>query len=802
MDEARDPTAKDKEEAARPRRRWRWLRWSIAALLSLLLVLDLAFPPPLPASRDTSTLVVARDGTPLRAFADAQGVWRYPATPESVSPLYLQALLNYEDRWFWRHPGVNPWALLRAGRQWVSERRIVSGGSTLTMQVARILDPHTRTPWGKFKQLLRAVQLEVHLDKRQILQLYLERAPYGGTIEGVEAASWAYLGKPAAQLSQAEAALLAVLPQSPSRLRPDRHPEAAQRARDKVLERMVELGVWSPEEVADARIEPVVARSLQAPLHAALLAQRLRQQQPRAARIESTLDIGLQRTLEERVSAYFSQLPERTSAALLVVDNATLEARAYVGSVAFGDKARLGHVDMVQAWRSPGSTLKPFLYAMALDDGLIHSESLLVDAPQSFGGYRPGNFDAAFNGPVGAATALRLSLNVPSVDLLDRVGPSRFAARLGNAGIGLRFPHGSQPNLALILGGTGAKLEELVGAFAALNRDGIAGHVRYTPDDALIERRLVSPGAAWIVREILESNPRPGYGSGTFDVGSRPRVAWKTGTSYGYRDAWAIGSTRRHTVGVWVGRPDGTPLPGQYGAVTALPLMFEVIDSLPRAQGDNAPRAMPASVQEQDICWPLGTAAAETPPALCQRRFPAYVLDGAVPPTFAERDARLWQPGLVRVQVDAASGLRVSPGCEGRRVLKEVEIARWPARVSPWLPAAQRQASRLPPLAPGCPGDGRDSGGALHIEGLNDRAVLARAPGSRHGVRLQVRALGSDEPVDWLLDGRWIARTQGARPFLRDYDEPGEHTLTALAGDGAWTQVRFRVLRPVREETR
>jgi penicillin-binding protein 1C len=780
----------------RRNRRWLpWLRWGTVALLCTLLLLDQLFPPPLPRSRDTSSLVVARDGTPLRAFADAQGVWRYPATPEQVSPLYLQALLNYEDRWFWRHPGVNPWALLRASAQWLGQRRIVSGGSTLTMQVARILDPHSRTPWGKLKQLLRAVQLEVHLDKRQILTLYLERAPYGGTIEGVEAASWAYLGKPAAQLSHAEAALLAVLPQSPSRLRPDRHPERAQAARDKVLMRMASLGVWTQETAQDAQVEPVVARSLQPPLHAALLAQRLRSAQPRAARIESTVDIGLQRTLEERVSAYFSQLPERTSAALLVVDNASMEARAYVGSIAFGDKARLGHVDMVQAWRSPGSTLKPFLYAMALDDGLIHSESLLVDAPQSFGGYRPGNFDASFNGPVSAASALRLSLNVPAVDLLDRVGSARFAARMAHAGVGLRFPHGTQPNLALILGGTGTRLEELVGAFAAFNREGIAGRVRYTADEPLVERRLVSPGAAWIVGETLKSNPRPGYGTGTFDVATRPAVAWKTGTSYGYRDAWALGSTRRYTVGVWVGRPDGTPLPGQYGAITALPLMFEVIDSLPRSIGDTAPRTAPASVEPVAICWPLGVAQAQTAAELCQRKFDAYALDGAVPPTFAERDAQRWQPGVVRYQADAVSGLRVSMECLAQHDVQERQIARWPAQVSPWLSLAERNASRLPALAPGCTDDGRDSEGVLHIEGLNDGTVLRAAPGSDKGVPLQVRALGADTRVDWLLDGRWVAQTQGGRYFLRDYAEPGEHTLTALAASGAWAQVRFKVIR-------
>jgi penicillin-binding protein 1C len=784
------------KDASRLRRLLPWLRWGTVAFLCTLLLLDLVFPPPLPKQRDTSTLVVARDGTPLRAFADGAGIWRYPTTPEQVSPLYLQALLNYEDRWFWRHPGVNPVAMLRAGGQWMRRGRIVSGGSTLTMQVARILDGAggTRSLWGKLRQLLRAVQLEAHLSKREILALYLERAPFGGTIEGVEAASWAYLGKPAARLSHAEAALLVVLPQSPSRWRPDREPEAARVARDKVLDRMAQLGVWPRADVDDAKIEPVVSRQLHAPLSAALLAQRLRSQHPDAERIVTTLDPGLQRTLEERVAAYFSNLPVRTSAALLVVDNASLEARAYVGSVTFGDKARLGHVDMVQAWRSPGSTLKPFLYGLALDDGLIHSESLLIDAPQSFGGYRPGNFDAAFNGPVGAAEALRLSLNIPAVDLLDRVGPARFSARLGNAGIALKYPRGAKPNLSLILGGTGARLEDLVGAYAAFNRDGIAGRVRYTPSDPRIDRRLLSPGAAWIVRSMLEANPRPGDRDDTFDRGSHPRVAWKTGTSYGFRDAWAIGATRRYTVGVWVGRPDGTPLPGQYGAVTALPLLFEVTDSLPRARGDDAPRPPPASVAESEICWPLGIAADAQPPSLCQRRMKAWSLNGTVPPTFAERGARLWSAGRERFDVDARSGERVSAVCSLPHATAPREIARWPALASPWLSLDTRRQSRLPPLAADCMADGRDASEELRIEGINDNATLTRAPGSAHPVRLSLRALGTGARVQWLLDGHSIGESEGARPFVRDFAEPGTHTLTALAETGAWSSLRFRIL--------
>ncbi|MBN7136631.1 penicillin-binding protein 1C, partial [Lysobacter enzymogenes] len=666
-----------------------WATLALASLASVAMLLDLAFPLPLPRARDAGAVVVARDGTPLRAFADRDGVWRYPVETSQVSPLYLQALLNYEDRWFWRHRGINPAAMARAAAQWLRSGRVVSGGSTLTMQVARILDAEPgerrRSLWAKSRQMLRALQLEAHLSKPQILALYLNRAPFGGTVEGVEAASWAYLGKPSSRLSHAEAALLTVLPQSPSRLRPDREPERARIARDKVLARMAQLGVWTRAQVADAKVEPVVARSLQPPRFAPLLAQRLRFADPRAARLVSTIDPGLQRTLEDRVAAYFSTLPERTSAALLVVDNASLEARAYVGSVTFGDAARLGHVDMVQAWRSPGSTLKPFLYGLALDDGLIHSESLFVDAPQSFGGYRPGNFDTAFNGPVGAASALRLSLNIPAVDLLDRVGPARFSARLAHAGIDLHWPRGAQPNLAMILGGTGARLEDLVGAYAAFNRGGIAGRVRYRRGEPVVERRLLSPGAAWIVREILEANPRPGSVEQTFDAGGRPRVAWKTGTSYGFRDAWALGSTRRYTVGVWVGRPDGTPLPGQYGAVTALPLLFETIDSLPRVRGDAVPLPPPASVRQIEICWPLGLPPDPAEPQLCQRRREAWTLDGSAPPTFAERDARLWSAGVERFEVDARSGLRLSAECAREHVREARALARWPALASPWL---------------------------------------------------------------------------------------------------------------------
>ncbi|MEO7323307.1 MAG: penicillin-binding protein 1C [Dokdonella sp.] len=762
-------------------------------LVTVALILDRLFPLPLPDADSGSTVVLARDGTPLRAFPDSDGVWRYPVKLEDVSPLYVQALLTYEDRWFYRHPGVNPFALARAFAQWVVHRRLLSGGSTLTMQVARILDGTPHSAAGKLRQIFRALQLEAHLTKQQILTLYLDRAPFGGTIEGVEAASWAYLGKPASRLSHAEAALLAVLPQMPSRLRPDRQPDAARRARDKVLGRMADLGVWTRAEVHDAQIELVAARALQPPLSAALLAERLHEERPHLRRISTTIDAELQRALEARVSDYLTRLPDRTSAALLVVDNSNLEARAYVGSGAFGDEQRLGHVDMVRAWRSPGSTLKPFLYGLALDDGLIHSESLLIDAPQSFGTYRPGNFDMAFNGPIGAAEALRLSLNVPAVDLINRIGPVRFAARLTNAGLDLRLPRGVEPNLSVILGGAGVRMEDLVGAYTALNRGGVAGRVRYARDDATTDRRILSEGAAWIIRAILEANPRPGYAPGTFDPGSRPRVAWKTGTSYGFRDAWAVGATRQYTVAVWIGRPDGTPLPGQYGAVTALPLMFQLVDSLPRNATSIAPQPPPTSVTESDVCWPLGLAFDPAHPDLCFQKHSAWILNGVTPPTLPERDSTLWSAGVMHVRVDTA-GARLSSGC-GEKPAREIDIARWPALAYPWLSRTQRRRASLPPLAQGCTADGLDASQPIRIEGIADNAAIARAPNSDKPATLRLHALGATGQVLWLVNGKLEGETRGSADFEYAFSETGAQDITALAASGAYAQVQVRVLR-------
>ncbi|MBO9355516.1 penicillin-binding protein 1C [Bordetella petrii] len=621
---------------ARGRRRAALLAGLLLAALAVLWGLDRRFPLP-PVDSGGAAVVVAADGTPLRTYPSRDGMWRYPVGPGQVAPVYLETLLGYEDRWFYWHPGVNPVALGRAAWQWLAHGRIVSGGSTLTMQVARLLDPQlaalpSRSPAAKLRQIARALQLEWHYSKDEILAMYLTHAPMGGIVEGVEMAARLWLGKSARDLSPAEAALLTALPQAPSRLRPDRHPRAAQAARDKVLDRMRARG-WSAAEVADARIETVAAPPLRARWLAPLAAQRLLAGQRRAGRqpsiVASTLDAEIQATAERMLLDRVDALPPKVSMAVLVMDNDTLEVKAYAGSADFSDASRYAHVDMVRGVRSPGSTLKPFLYAQALDEGLVHSESLLLDAPLSFGGYAPGNFQAAFSGPVSVAQALQRSLNVPAVDLLDRVGPARFAAALLAGGVRLRMPDGAKPNLSLILGGAGTTLEELVGAYRALARGGLAGRPRLAPRQPRVESRMMSAGAAWIVRDILEGGGHPDR---PLAQGGRP-LAWKTGTSFGFRDAWALGVTDAWTIGVWVGRPDGTPNPGFFGANVAAPLLRDIAAALPGGAAVRGPR--PSSVQAVVTCWPTGWRQGSAQAGACAQPRAAWALDDTVPPAFA-----------------------------------------------------------------------------------------------------------------------------------------------------------------------
>ncbi|WP_338514202.1 peptidoglycan glycosyltransferase PbpC [Pseudomonas poae] len=759
-------------------------------VIALLWLADRLWPLPLPQD-DLARVVLAEDGTPLWRFADANGVWRYPVQTGEVSPYYLDALLTYEDRWFYEHPGVNPLSLVRAIWQNLTGARVVSGGSTLSMQVARLLDPHSRTWHGKLRQLWRTAQLEWHLSKEQILNLYLNRAPFGGTLQGVAAASWAYLGKSPAQLTHAEAAMLAVLPQAPSRLRPDRHPQRAQQARDKVLRRLAEFQVWPQSAVDEALEEPLLLAPRLEPSLAPLLARRLNRADSPPL-IRTTLDATLQRRLEDLLLGWRARLPEHTSAAILVVEEETMAVRAYLGSVDINDARRFGHVDMISALRSPGSTLKPFLYGMALDEGLIHSESLLQDVPRRYGDYRPGNFSMGFTGAVPASTALSSSLNLPAVQLLEAYGPKRFAAQMRIGGVPLALPALAEPNLALILGGAGSRLEDLVSGYSAFARDGKSATIRLQPDDVLRERPLLSPGSAWIVRRILSGQARPDRDPRA-ELVQRPALAWKTGTSYGFRDAWAIGVGPRYLIGVWIGRPDGTPVPGQFGLASAAPLMLQVHDVLANRdsqRGISAPvKPVPANVGVAAICWPLGQPMSRSDPNCRRQRF-AWTLDNTTPPTLLALDQPL-SVGLKETVWVNVRGLRVDAQCPGAVAR---DIALWPAPLEPWLPKAERRDARIPAADPDCPPPALAAASPLSIVGVREGDQLRLPAASQQTLRLKLSALGGSGRRWWFLNGAPLGDSANQDSINASFDRLGRYQLSVLDEAGQTARLEFSVV--------
>jgi penicillin-binding protein 1C len=531
--------------------------------------------PPLAA--ETSVEVLDRDGGLLRAYTVADGRWRLAAG--AVDPRYLRMLVAYEDRRFYTHAGVDPLAVLRAGWQAARAGRVVSGASTLTMQVARLLEEGPTGSWaGKLRQLRVALALERRLDKAQILALYLDHAPFGGNIEGVRAASLAWFGKPPARLTDAEAALLVALPQAPAARRPDRHPQAARAARDRVVLRMRAEGVLGAEAAAAALAAPLPAARRPLPTLAPHLADRLRAADPGAAVIRTTLDGAAQARMEALARQAVTGRDARLSVAIVAADHATGAILAHVGAPAQAADRR-GFVDMTRALRSPGSTLKPLVYALAFDAGIAHPETLIADRPGDFGGWRPQNFDGNYRGELRVAEALRQSLNLPTVQLAQALGPARLMAALDRAGVETALPGDGPPGLAVSLGGLGVTLEGLVTLHAGLARGGAAVTLRATDAPPRPGPRITGPEAAWQVGNILRDlAPPPGAPA--------RRIAWKTGTSYGHRDTWAIGWDGAHVIGVWMGRPDGTPVPGAFGAELAAPVLFDAFARL-------APRPAP-----------------------------------------------------------------------------------------------------------------------------------------------------------------------------------------------------------------
>lgn len=746
---------------------------------------------PLPQAKQLkkfSQLVVDKNGRPLRAFADDNGVWRYPTSVEKVAPEYIQALINYEDRQFWSHRGVNPLALLRAVKQWIVNGKPISGGSTITMQVARILDPHKKSIGGKLYQIFRAYQLEYYFDKTAILNLYLNYAPFGGPIEGVEAAAHTYLGKSAQYLTTAESALLAVLPQSPSRLRPDKYPQRAIKARDKVLNRMQIFDVWSESKVIAAKQESIVAEFNSKPMVAPLLARYLKNKYPQQQVITTNLDKEIQIAVADLVKDYLFRFSKNTSASAMILDNESLDVVAYVGAADFGNQERFGHLDMNRAVRSPGSTLKPFIYGLAFDQGLIHSQSLLQDVPQNFAGYSPENFDKNFAGPVSVATALQQSLNIPSVQVLNHLGPDKFYSQLTNAGLKLYLPEKHRPSLSIALGGVGVKLNQLVGAYRAIAKQGISGAPRYVATEPKQEAFLMSPQAAYIVGEILAEVPLEPRQKSRYLKKTRYWLAHKTGTSYGYRDAWMVAVNQQYSIAVWIGKPDGSPSPGEFGRRTAAPLVRRIVELLPKTQRSILQR--PEKVSQETICWPLGQALSVTEKAHCHMKKHAWLIDQIAPLTLNEETSLKNNP--VEVTLSENNHLRVHSACFSDKTYTQ-QIALWPTKLEHWLPRKWQRRALVPGFDENC-AKTINHQQDLVIVGVENHAKISKPPNSNDDFELSFSVLASQDDLTWLLNGRKIAMSSPTEPVLLKQLIKGHYQLMVFNRQGQVGNLNFEVL--------
>ena len=738
----------------------RWVVAILAPLLAVYLLLHVLFYLiPLPTEglfRPSATLIFDANGRLLHTFTSADEMWRIKTPLEEVSPVLQEFLLYYEDRWFYYHPGINPVAIGRALVQNMQAGSVVSGGSTITMQIARMMEPKDRTFGHKLLEAFRAFQLEHFYTKKELLEIYFNIAPYGGNIEGAAAASWMYFGKEPKELSNAEAALLAALPNNPSYLRSDVHPLAAKVARDKVLDRMCQYGVISASEYRQALKEPVPTNRKTWPFIAPHFSTRVHLLEPAKSRIYSTIDLNIQRLSEKLLKNHVSGLAHAgiTNGAVVIIDNRTHELKAMVGSKDFFHKANSGQVNGALAPRSPGSALKPFLYALGLAQGLITPAAYLEDVPVNFNGYTPENYDRQYNGIVSVQDALERSLNIPAVNLnsalKDRDNLYDLLKKAGLSTIHDVDDYG----LALTLGGCEVNLMELTQLYSAFATGGKLYPAKELPEEKQQEPvELFDAGTSFIITEILAGLRRPDLPT-VWEFTDLPKVSWKTGTSYGHRDAWSIGYNPLYTIGVWIGNFNGEGAAALVGADAAAPLLFDLFTELSRNKRFSW-FAQPANVEERQVC----SVSGQLPTDLCKTRVNEYYLTDRSPTglcTFHKS-----------VLVDQKTGYRLPPGYKTNHPVQTVTYVQWPQKVSTWRMQNGYEVFQLPELDPNY--QRQIAGDAPVIQSPVENVTYY----FREGVAMDYQKIAFSASVSndvqkiyWFLDGKMIGSAKPGEKFF------------------------------------
>ena len=560
----------------------RYIFYTVIPLFIILISLDIIYP--LKTDVEYSTIITSNDSTLFHAFLTSDDKWRMYTELHEITPQLKKAIIFKEDKYFRYHFGVNPVSVARALVNNILKGKRTSGASTITMQVTRLLVPKERTYWNKIKEMMKALQLEWHLSKDEILQLYLNLVPYGSNIEGVKSASVIYFGKAPNHLSIAEITALSIIPNRPVSLKPGINNDYILKERNKWLNRYLRPAVFSKEDINDALNEPLEAYRQEVPKMAPHISYRLKSEYPRKRIIRTDINLEMQQKLQKIATDYSKHLYFQNirNVTVLVVENSSRKVLSYIGSADYFNDEDGGQVDGIRAVRSPGSTLKPLLYGLVFDKGYITPKSVISDVPVSFGGYEPENYDGKFYGNVTAEHALSNSLNVPAVKILDKTGTTGFLDKLIAAGFLQIDKDRNDLGLSSILGGCGTTLEELTGLYCAFANGGIYKKLVYLNEEDIqgAEEEILSESSSYMITEILTQLTRPDLPVDWQNTTHMPKIAWKTGTSYGRRDAWSIGYNKKYTIGVWVGNFSGEGVPELNGADKAAPLLFRIFNAI------------------------------------------------------------------------------------------------------------------------------------------------------------------------------------------------------------------------------
>ncbi len=754
------------------------------ASMILFAALDIIFP--LPTHKlypEPSKTVFDRNGRIMRVFLAPDDMWRMPVELDSISATLRLAVITYEDRHFYHHFGIDPVAVIRAAAADIGARDFVQGASTITMQVARMIEPKERTIGGKLIEAFRAIQLEMEYTKDEILALYLNHAPYGGNIVGVKAASYLYFGKSPVQVSVGDAALLAAIPNSPNRLRPDLNPDRALKARTRVLEILEAEGGISSSQKADALSEPIAVERFSMPFEIPHLSVYLQNRYPRSEHLVTTIDSDIQKLAERMLSSRLGQLGSKgiRNGAAVVIDNESRDLLAMVGSSGFFDIASEGQVNGAMSPRSPGSALKPFAYALCLDRGIISPQSMLYDVPVNYSGYSPENYDSKYHGAVSARQALVSSFNVPAVGLCARLGENGIYEFLRNAGISTLTNPKQHYGLSLILGGCEVTLLELTNLYVGLANEGGFAECHLLKDEQpRAVRQLLSPETCYILSEILTELRRPDLPSVWEWSLDMPKVAWKTGTSYGRRDAWSVGYTPRYTVGVWIGNFDGRGVPELVGAEAAAPVLFGIIGALEK-DSKSEWFVEPDNIEHRQVCSVSGMPLSD----LCSSASDELYIPGVSP----HGECSVHR----KILIDSETGYRLCRRCCTNRECRELLVEQWPAEIATWFQRNGFSVDKIPAHYPGCTQIMTGSAPTINSP-ANDCEYKLRPdiPLDYQRILLDASVSNRCAKIFWFLDGHLVYAGSPAETVFID-PAPGLHTVVCSDEDGRSSQARFIV---------